>query len=176
MSKMDIESIHLLVKNLKKDQLKLTLSQLTGDKNPIRSKITQKILGKNFRLGQIVTVMAEDNKEHKAIIVGFDDFREISELYRLYTAFKKDTKENRSLLKEMKKDIPEWVEFIQNKEQVLVQYAYGLKRGVDYESPTIIVYCNETRESTMYCKAWYVKEVRALFEKYPSIIETIEAC
>ncbi len=96
---MDVEAIHLRVKNLKKDQLKLTLSQLTGDKNPIISKITQKILGRNFRLGQIVTVMAEDNKEHKAIIVGFDDFREISELYRLYTAFKKDTKENRSLLK-----------------------------------------------------------------------------
>lgn len=48
MSKMDIESIHLLVKNLKKDQLKLTLSQLTGDKNPIVSKITQKILGRGL--------------------------------------------------------------------------------------------------------------------------------
>ncbi|WP_107667534.1 hypothetical protein [Cyanothece sp. BG0011] len=172
---MDVEAIHLRVKNLKKDQLKLTLSQLTGDKNPIISKITQKILGRNFRLGQIVTVMTQDNKEHKVIITGFDDFRELDELYRLYTAFKKDSKENRSVLKEMKKEIPEWVEFIQNKEQVFFQYAYGLKCGVDYEFPTIIVYSNETRESTMYCKAWYVKEVRALFEKYPNIIEKIEA-
>ena len=173
---MDVEAIHLRVKNLKKDQLKLTLSQLTGDKNPIISKITQKILGRNFRLGQIVTVIGKDNKEQKGIIIGFDDFKEMDELYRLHTVFKKETKENRSLLKEMKKDIPEWVEFIQNKEQVFCQYAYGLKCGVDYEFPTIIVYSNETREPTMYWGPWYVKEVRALFEKYPKIIEKIEAC
>ena len=120
--------------------------------------------------------MAQDNKEYKAIIIGFDGFEEINELYRLYTVFKKDTKKNTGLLKEMKKDMPEWVEFIQNKEQVFCQYAYGLKCGVDYEFPTIIVYSNETRESTMYWGPWYVKEVRALFEKYPNIIETIENC
>lgn len=82
MSIAELEKIQSQVKGLKGDELKLAFSRLTGHQGVVLSKVNQKIKGKTFRLGQMVTGLKNDEQNIKGIIVGFESFEELDEFYQ----------------------------------------------------------------------------------------------